>query len=125
VFATLTTPTGKRKGGQQARRYDCGRHGRLTVRQIAQLADISPKCVHDRLNAGWSPERACSPKYGTRRTPRAPVPPKHHNLQAAFVIAERFRHRLPTVEEIQAIRYMSKQHALMWRRAIAEARKSA
>lgn len=125
MFATLTTPTGKRKGGQQAPRYDCGKYGRLTVRQMALVAGMSKTAVHKRLDAGWSPERACSPKYGTRRTPRAPVPPKHHNLQAAFVIAQRYRDRLPTVEEIQAIRYMSKQHALMWRRAIAEARKAA
>ena len=103
-------------------RYACGRYGKLTVAQIAEIAGTSKTAIFKRIKAGYRDEQLCAPRWSTLSSIRKLSPPRSHILVAAFVIAERYPNRLPTLAEIQRLRPMSKQNAQQWRQAIATAR---
>lgn len=122
--ATLLTPR-KGQGRRRGHTFDCGKHGKLTVRQIALLANLPKQTIQKRLNAGWQGERLCLPRYATRCEAISYRAPPRHALLSAFKIAKRFPDRVPTIAEIKAVRPMSDRTAGYWRSAIAAAHREA
>lgn len=118
--AIIRTPR-RGRGGLKGKTYDCGERGKLTVRQIALLANLPKQAIQKRLAAGWTGERLCLPRYATRSDAISYRSPPRHALLSAFKIAKRFPDRVPTIAEIKAVRPMSDRTAGYWRNAIAEA----
>lgn len=106
------------------KRYDCGKHGTLSVKEIADIAGTSKTAVYNRLRADVSGEALCAPRWSRQSEIRRESPPRRHTLVAAFRLAALFADRVPTIEEIQAFRPMSRQNAQCWRQAIATAREA-
>lgn len=104
---------------------DCGPHGWLTVKQIAAVAGTSKTAIYKRLSEGARGAELCVRRWANQSRVRKASPPRRDMLVCAFRIATRFPDRLPTLEDIQAIRPMSRQNAQVWRQAIATARRDA
>jgi hypothetical protein len=115
----------KNHRGSQGPRYDCGEHGQLSVTEIAMRLGMTRTAVKNRIVKGWRGDRLMQPKHATRTEIRTNRPPAKHMLVAALRIAHQFPDRLPTLEEIQAIRPMSSHYAVQWRQAISHARAAA
>lgn len=118
-------------GAQQARRvapttiYDCGKYGWLTAKQIAGIAGTSKTAIYKRVKANARGEALCDRRWANQSKVRNNSPPRRHSLVLALRIAVQFPDRLPTIEEVQALRTMSRQNATVWRQAIATAWKAA
>jgi hypothetical protein len=116
--ATIRAPTRKTR----APKYDCGRHGRLTVKQIAITAKITPQAVTRRLRSGMRGEALCEPRNAFR-TPKVrclkPV------IRTAVKLARLYPDRIPTLDEIQRAHPMGTRNAVSWRQAFAEMQKGA
>jgi hypothetical protein len=101
----------------RAPKYDCGQHGRLTVKQIAVTAKITPQAVTRRLRSGMKGEALCAPRDAFR-TPKVrclkPV------IRTAVKLARLYPDRPPTLDEIQQAHPMCLRNAVNWRRAFAE-----
>lgn len=122
ITPTVPTDSAPARGGQ---RFDCGRHGRLTVVQIARIAGTSRTAIYQRIRAGRTGEALCEPRWARQSEIRRASPPRRHVLAAAFQLAAMYPDRLPSVAEIQRFRPMSRQNAQVWRQAIATARRAA
>ena len=126
MFGTASMGTArKHRGGLKGKTYDCGTRGKLTVRQIALLANLPKQTIQKRIHAGWRGERLCLPRYATRCEAISYRAPPRHALLSAFKIAKRFPDRVPTIAEIKAVRPMSDRTASYWRSAIAAAHREA
>lgn len=117
-FGTATIRAPLRK--TRAPKHDCGRHGRLTVKQIAVTAGITPQAVTRRLRSGMKGEALCEPRNAFR-TPKVrclkPV------IRTAVKLARLYPDRVPTLDEIQQAHPMGTRNAVSWRQAFAEARR--
>lgn len=108
--------------GRRPRTYDCGKHGRLTVRQIADVAGITVHGVQVRLRRGWKGAQLClhvseSRRIGWRkRGCSSPV------MVLAVRLALAFPDQLPTADQIRAAHPMTRDNATRWRSAIRDAR---
>src|SRR5690606_10877108 len=60
ITPTVPTDSAPARGGQ---RFDCGRHGRLTVVQIARIAGTSRTAIYQRIRAGRTGEALCEPRW--------------------------------------------------------------
>jgi hypothetical protein len=107
----------------EGRRYDCGQHGTLSVKEIADLVGTSKTAIYKRLAANVRGEALCSRRWARQSEVRRESPPRRHTLAAAFKLAVMYPDHVPTVKEIQAFRPMSRQNAQCWRQAIATARR--
>lgn len=126
TFGTASLGTArKNRRGSQGPRYDCGKHGHLTVTEIAMRLGMTRTAVQNRITKGWRGDRLMLPRHATRTEIRANRPPVKHMLVAALRIAHLFPDRLPTLAEIQAVRPMSEHYAVQWRQAISHARREA
>jgi len=118
----LPAPSARKARGRPPRTHDCGQHGQLTISQIAEKAGITIHGVRVRLRLGWCGEKLCishaeSLRIGYRKTGcSSPV------MVAAVALALAYPGRLPTAEEVQAIRPMTLDNATRWRSAIRDAR---
>lgn len=110
-FVPLIQGTAKRAAGK---RYDCGRSGRLTVRQIAEIVGIAEESVHNRIRVGYRGERLLAPKRAGLREVRVARTDRPAIL-TALKLARRFPDRVPSVQEVQAVRPMDKRSACRWR----------
>lgn len=104
----------------RARKYDCGKHGKLTVSQIARLAGTTNKAIYQRIKRGFVGERLCELKYEGRRKIRRPC--SNPTILIAVRLANAFPDRVPTAKEIAEVHPMSEGNAMRWRRAFAEVR---
>lgn len=103
--------------------YFCGKkHGHLTVRQIAAVVGCSGTAILNRIRLGRKGKDLIAPKWDELTHQRRPSPPKRHMMVTALKISDAFPSSIPTLQQIQAIRPMSRHHALVWRQAIATAR---
>ena len=103
----------KTRGGRPAHRHNCGRHGQLTLKQIAKIAGVTPEAIRARIGAGWKGALLCSP-IGPRpnhRRGEVRVP----TMVTAARIALQFRGQIPTVAAIRAAHPMTKKSAERWR----------
>ena len=124
--ATITSPARRKKRGAPTRKYDCGQHGKLTAREICWRAGINRASAYRRIEAGWRGEKLVLPAGATRKEMKpVPAAPRLHNLMLAVAVAEKYPKRVPTAEELQALRPMSRAQANAWRKAIACARRQA
>src|SRR5690606_36920096 len=98
--------------------YDCGKFGWLTAKQIAAIAGTSKTAIYKRLDAGVRGDALCDRRWANQSKVRRDSPPRRHSLVLALRIATLFPDRLPTLEEIKALRTMSDQNAQVWRQAI-------
>jgi AcrR family transcriptional regulator len=102
--------------------YDCGKHGWLTVAQIAAVAGTSKVAIYKRLKTNARGDELCQRRWANQSKIRKEAPPRRHMLVLAFQLAERFQDRIPSTEEIMQLRPMSAANANCWRQAIATAR---
>ncbi len=104
------------KGGRKPKLHSCGKYGRLSARQIATIAGITDKAVHIRIAAGWKGEQLCQPVGDRPNHKKSTI--CQPTMLMAVKIARRFRDRVPTVKELQAMHPMSLNAAIRWRRAL-------
>ena len=109
----------RRPSPSTARRYDCGRHGELTVRDICKVSGQRESTIYARIRKGWSGDILAAPKQPSH----APGRPRTNAMVVACKLgsaAERAG-RLLTTREIQAAHPMSRQAAERWRCALRAA----
>jgi len=104
----------------RGRKYDCGKHGKLTVSQIARLAGTTNKAIYQRIKRGFVCERLCELKYEGRRKIRRPC--SNPTILIAVRLANAFPDRVPTTKEIVEVHPMCERNAMRWRQAFAEVR---
>lgn len=104
--------------GRPAPVYDCGPHGKLTARQIAGRAGICKAAVQKRVRWGWTGEQLLWPAHESQRQ-RVKAAPRSDVLAVAMRLARAFPKDVPTADEIMAVRPMSRDTAIRWRRAMA------
>ena len=115
-FGTATLkPRAPRDRG---RRFDCGRYGKLSAKQIAQMTGMSREGVWQRVNAGFKGEDLCQPKHQSLR--KAKETCKRPVVVVAVKLARAFPDRVPTLEEIRKVHAMGDRNAMRWRQALAE-----
>lgn len=122
MFATLITPTGKRKGGQQARRYDCGSYGRMTREQIMAKTGLSRGAVWYRI--GKLRLRGDALVEGTQAIRRTASVARTPSAVVACKLAAAYPHKAPTWRQVLAVAPMSEQAAKRWSRAMHAAREA-
>ena len=121
----LLQPSCKKRsaaGGGPAKRYDCGRHGILTVKQIAKKAGITNEGVHARIRRGGKGEALCRSKPTARRIGFRRRTCNRPLLLTAVRLAVAFPNGMPTVAEIRDVYPMSATAAGRWRSAIRDIR---
>lgn len=117
-FGTGSMGTRLRKLGPPAFKFDCGRHGQLTARQIAAAAGITVRAVHGRVKAGVAGEALLLPPHESLRVVHGKC--RNHVLRKAIRLARAFPDGLPTTEQIMRTEPMCKRQALRWRKAFAD-----
>jgi len=111
----IATPAAKAFG----KRHNCGRHGDLTVAQIARLTGLAKASIRERITNGVSGADLCAPaKANCRRRTDKPI--HRPATVTALALAIEFGRRVPTWQEIQRVHPMSKDAAKRWRRAYRE-----
>jgi hypothetical protein len=112
---TLTTP---RAAVRTGRRFDCGRYGKLTAKEIARLAGMTREGVWQRVRHGVKGADLCAPKHESKRHAKEkcskPV------VSIAVKLARAFPHKVPTLREIQQAHPMCERNAMRWRQAFAD-----
>lgn len=121
MFGTpvLATPKPVDRGGRRGAQHDCGKHGQLTVGQIAKVSGISVDAVRFRVNAGWKGEALCAP-YRSQDKRKRDSGCRNPAVLTAVRLALAFPNRAPTTKEIMAIRPMSRGCASRWRQAFRD-----
>src|SRR5690606_41546569 len=71
-------------------RYACGRYGKLTVAQSAEIAGTSTTAIFKRIRAGYRDAQLCAPRRSTFSSIRKLSPAPSHILVAALVTAQRY-----------------------------------
>lgn len=112
-LAIIGATRGKSRG-PQGRKYDCGKHGKLTTRQIATAAGISIHAARHRVNVGMKGEALVAPRWESLRNVNK-AKCRRPSLLTACRIARAFPDRVPTIKELQAVYPMSHASALRWR----------
>ena len=120
LTSILTTPKPVDRGGRRGTRHDCGKHGKLTVGQIAKVAGVSVYAVRFRVNAGWKGEELCAP-YRSHDKRKSDSGCRNPAVLTAVRLALAFPNRAPTTKEIMSIRPMSRGSASRWRQAFRDA----
>jgi hypothetical protein len=117
-FGTATIATPKKRKSPPVKRYDCGKHGQLTAKEIAARAGIAVETVYDRVRRKWPAADLAEPAHALRREkagiPRMPC------VIMALRIARAFPNRVPTVRELRAVAPMCAVQARRWQRALEE-----
>lgn len=116
--ATIKAPAGRDRG----RRFDCGRHGKLSAKQIALMAGMSREGVWQRVKAGFKGEALCAPKHESLR--RAKEACKRPVVVVAMKLAKAFPDKVPSLAEIKRVHPMCDRSAMRWRQALTEAQQS-
>lgn len=115
------------RGPRKVKRYDCGSHGRLTVKQIADLTGLAEGSIRNRLALGRRGEELCVPRVV--RAPHQVVQYRGREVRTtgnlgiavACRIARAFSDREPTVDALRSMFDMSRATAYRWRRAWLDA----
>lgn len=89
---------------------------------IAHIAGTSKTAIYKRIKRGCKGEALCEGRWSRQKYLRRSSPPRRHVLVCALRIAAKWPDRLPSADEIQQVRPMSKQNAQVWRQALATAR---
>ncbi|MFT3806086.1 hypothetical protein [Arenimonas sp.] len=117
-------PTGK--NGKQARVHDCGAAGMLTAKQAAAIAGVNVVSIYNRLGAGIVGDGLVAPpQRGIRSTGTFRDQLYADGQSAIFVacsIAQKYQHRIPTVDELRSEFGMCRATAYRWTAAIRAAR---
>jgi hypothetical protein len=113
--ATIQAPRSK----SRARKWDCGKYGRLTAHEIARVAGITREGVWQRARGGLTGEALCMPKHeGLRVVRKRCSKPVVH---IAMKLARAFPAGVPTLAQIRKVHPMCDRNAMRWRQALAEA----
>ncbi len=120
--AAVVAASRRHAGGRPPRTYDCGRYGKLTVRQIADIAGITIHGVQVRLRRHWKGEQLCLHISESRRIGWRKRGCSSPTMVLALRLALNFPDRLPTADQIRAIHPMTRDNATHWRSAIRDAR---
>lgn len=107
----------------RSRRFDCGRFGTLSTKQIAHLTGLTREGVWQRVRAGFTGEDLCLPRHEHARRPREAC--RRPVLMVAMKLARAFPDRLPSLAEIQQVHPMHARNAMRWRQALAQTMKEA
>jgi len=119
VFGTaIVKPRAPRDRG---RRFDCGRYGKLSAKQIAQMTGLTREGVWQRVKAGFKDEDLCMPRHEGQRKPREVC--RRPVVVVAMKLARAFPDRVPTLAEIQKVHPMHSRNAMRWRQALAQTMK--
>lgn len=119
----IAAPVPNRRGGRPAHRHDCGRHGKLTLKQIARIAGVTPEAIRGRIGMGWKGELLCSPVGPRPNHRRGEI--RLPTMLTAARIALHFRGQCPTVAQIRAAHPMTKKAAERWRLVFMKAMEEA
>ena len=115
--ATITTPRGRKS---HARKWDCGKYGHLTAKEIASVAGITREGVWQRIRVGGVKGAAlCAPKHDGLRVVREPC--SKPVVKIAVKLARAFPDSVPSVAAIRKVHPMCARNAMRWRQALAEA----
>ena len=112
--ATITTP----KASARGRKFNCGKYGELTAKQISQLAGISKEAVWQRVRAGYNGAALVAPKHESLRKAKAPC--RRPTVLVAMKLARAFPDRVPSIREIRKVHPMCERNAMRWRQAMLE-----
>lgn len=119
--AALDAPKFKRK--RQGRVFDCGKHGKLTAKEIAALTGMSREGVWQRVRSGVKGADLLLPKHEGLRQAKASC--SNPVMLIAAKLARRFPNKVPTLREIRQTHPMGARNAMRWRQAFADAEKRA
>lgn len=119
TWATLA----RRRKRVPSRIHDCGRHGKLTVREICKIAGVSREAIYSRFHKGWRGELLCAPRFPSH----AGGLPRYNSMTLAMRIglAAARNNKLLSIAAIQQIRPMSRVAATRWRVALRVAMEQA
>lgn len=118
--ATISAPAAPCMG-RGARRYDCGRHGKLNRAQIAALAGISMGAAYYRaVKLGLRGEALIAGTAATRKRNVGSVA-RTPCVVIACRLARAFPGKAPTWRQVQGVVPMSEQAAKRWSRAMEAA----
>lgn len=116
---------------RQAKRYDCGVHGRLTVAQIAHTAGLHESTIYQRIGRGVSGAGLVSPAMPHKARWAKRSRENWHDNEAhtsgrlivylAARVARRYPNRAPTAAELQQNFGMSRASAYRWAAAFQDA----
>jgi hypothetical protein len=116
-IATINTPQNTR-----AKRYDCGRYGRLTAKEIATASGLTIHGVFNRIYAGFEGDELVSARHDSLRVTRERC--TKPTMSLAMKLAKKFQAGIPTVAEIRKAHPMCKRNAQRWRQAMVDAKKA-
>ena len=111
--------TGAPRGGRPPALIDCGRHGQLSVAQIALLANVSYAAIRARIAAGWKGAQLCQPVGERPFAKRGEI--RQPTMLIAYKLARMYHDRVPTIDELRKAHPMSLTAAIKWRRVIRAA----
>ncbi|MFD0738268.1 hypothetical protein ACFQZQ_03055 [Lysobacter koreensis] len=102
--------------------HACGRHGKLTARQIADLAGVCVETIRARIKAGVVGPSLVAPAWDSKRG-QVKAQCRRPALLTACKLARAFPDRVPNTREIQALQPMSRSSALRWQQGYRDALK--
>lgn len=114
--------------GPQAALHDCGKHGRLTVAQIAGIAGVSANSIYCRIRMGVAGEKLCESRTA-RKSQGRKVSYRGQdihtvgsvNIAVAVTIARAYTTRPPSIDQLRNRFQMSRATAYRWRAAFVDA----
>lgn len=105
--------------------HNCGPHGHLTVRQIAELVGCDRRAIYLRIENGVTGIDLCRPLSiyhgGAWKPERAPSTIGNMTIAMAVSISRRWPKRAPTVAELREHYGMHRATAYRWRAAFIDA----
>ena len=109
----------RKRTGRPPVLINCGRYGRLSVPQIAVVAGVTDAAIRARLRYGWKGGQLCQAVGARPNAKRGEI--RVPTMLIAVQLAQRFRDRAPSAEEIRKFRPMSLSAASRWRQVIRAA----
>lgn len=109
--------------GRTAVKVDCGKRGKLTIRQIAAAAGVTTKAIRLRIQRGVEGEALLLPPHESLRVIHGEC--RNHVLKRAIRLAREFPEGLPSTAQIMKAEPMCKRQALRWRQAFADMERAA
>lgn len=114
-IATIAAPRAPR---DRSRKFDCGRYGKLSAKEIARIAGMSREGVWQRVQSGIVGAELCAPKHERLRGVKEKC--ARPTVMVAMKLARAYPDKTPTLAQIQKVHPMTARNAMRWRQALVE-----
>jgi predicted DNA-binding transcriptional regulator AlpA len=112
----------RRRRNYSAKKFCCGAHGRLTVKQICAISGMTNSAIRNRISSGFRGDALVAPRLalgGRRKCDLYTDKPCQSTIELAVKLARAYPTKPPTVRRLISAYGMSRATAYRWVQRLA------